>query len=235
MKLRRLDTAALGVDGVARALDRAPESVDAAGDRLVATLEVLSFGPIGSDDTGLLTEPLTLLVSDNDGPRSFTIAQDEIPAPQSLRLITDGYVERWPFDSHSVDLVVISLQETDGEPTVVPTLLCGSAHVPGWTFASEEIAGTDELVIDGEPVTQVRIIATRSVATVAEMSVPNGTARSFSCASVICLERLPTYNFIGAPAGHSGGSFAAASTLQERQAQFERLGRLRGVSPEDLT
>jgi hypothetical protein len=30
MKLRRLDTAALGVDGVARALDRAPETVDAA-------------------------------------------------------------------------------------------------------------------------------------------------------------------------------------------------------------
>ena len=144
-----------------------PESVDAAGDRLVATLEVLSFGPIGSDDSGLLTEPLTILVSDNDGPRTFTIAQDEIPAPQSLRLITDGYVERWPFDSHSVDLVVISLQETDGEPAVVPTLLCGSAHVPGWTFSSEEIAGTDELVIDGEPVTQVRVIATRSVATVA--------------------------------------------------------------------
>jgi histidinol dehydrogenase len=35
MKLRRLDTAALGVDGVARALDRAPESVDAAIHRRV--------------------------------------------------------------------------------------------------------------------------------------------------------------------------------------------------------
>ena len=35
MKLRQLDTAALGVDGVARALDRAPESVDAAIHRRV--------------------------------------------------------------------------------------------------------------------------------------------------------------------------------------------------------
>ena len=35
MKLRRLDTAALGVDGVARALDRAPESVDGAIHRRV--------------------------------------------------------------------------------------------------------------------------------------------------------------------------------------------------------
>ncbi len=49
----------------------------------------------------------------------------------------------------------------------VPTLLCGSAHVPGWTFSSEEIAGTDEVVVDGEPVTQMRITATRSGATVA--------------------------------------------------------------------
>ena len=35
MKLRRLDTAALGVDGVVRALDRAPESVDPAIHRRV--------------------------------------------------------------------------------------------------------------------------------------------------------------------------------------------------------
>ena len=51
--------------------------------------------------------------------------------------------------------------------TAIPTLLCGSAHVPGWTFSSEEIAGTDEVVVDGEPVTQIRVTATRSVATVA--------------------------------------------------------------------
>ncbi|MET0829235.1 MAG: DUF4436 family protein, partial [Microbacterium sp.] len=144
-----------------------PESVDAAGDRLIGTLTALSFGPIASEDTSLLTEPLTILVSDNDGPRSFTLAQDEIPAPQSIRLITDGYIERWPFDSHSVDLALVSLQDASGTATVIPTLLCGTAHVPGWTFSSEEVAGTDELVVDGEPVTQVRIIATRSVATVA--------------------------------------------------------------------
>jgi Domain of unknown function (DUF4436) len=144
-----------------------PESVDAAGDRLVATLTVLSFGPVADPGTALLTDPLTILVSDNDGPRSFTIAQDEIPTPLTLRLITDGYVERWPFDAHSVDLAVVSLQTIDGAPSAIPTLLCGSAHVPGWTFSSEEIAGTDELVVDGEPVTQIRVTASRSVATVA--------------------------------------------------------------------
>ena len=144
-----------------------PESVNAAGDRIIANLTVLSFGPIGSADTSLLSEPLTILVSDTDGPRSFTIAQDEIPSPQSLSFITDGYIERWPFDSHSVDIAIVSLQGDGGDMTAIPTLLCGSAHVPGWTFASEEIAGTDKIVVDGEPVTQIRLTAIRSGATVA--------------------------------------------------------------------
>jgi len=144
-----------------------PESVNAAGDRIVANLTVLSFGPVGSEDTALLTEPLTILVSGTDGPRSFTIGQDEIPSPQSLNFITDGYIERWPFDSHSVDVAIVSLQGEGDDMTAIPTLLCGSAHVPGWTFSSEEIAGTDEVVVDGEPVTQIRVTATRSVATVA--------------------------------------------------------------------
>src|SRR5437764_817185 len=37
------------------------------------------------------------------------------------------------------------------------------------------------------------------------MSLPNGMARSLSCESLTCFERLPTYSFIGAPAGIAGG------------------------------
>lgn len=152
-------------DAVLIALD--PESVNAANDRLVANLTVRSFGPLASEATQLLSEPLTILVSDTDGPRSFTIAQDEIPSPESVNFITDGYIERWPFDSHSVDIAIVSLQGEGDEMTAIPTLLCGSAHVPGWTFSSEEIPGTEEVVVDGEPVTQIRVTATRSGATVA--------------------------------------------------------------------
>lgn len=144
-----------------------PESVDAPADRMDLNLAVRSFGPIGEAASGLLSEPLTVLVSANDGPRAFTIEAGEIPSPISLRLITDGFVERWPFDAHSVDVTFVSLQIIDGEQKPVGTRLCGSAHVPGWTFTSEEIAGTDEIVINGEPVDRLRITATRSVATVA--------------------------------------------------------------------
>lgn len=152
-------------DAVLIALD--PESVNAANDRIVANLTVRSFGPLASPDTQLLSEPLTILVSDTDGPRSFEIAQNEIPSPQSVSFITDGYIERWPFDAHSADIAVVSLQEEGNGMRAVPTVLCGSAHVPGWSFSSEEIPGTDEVVIDGEQVSQVRITAVRSGATVA--------------------------------------------------------------------
>ena len=152
-------------DAVLLALD--PESVDPLADRIALNLSVKSFGPIAAADSGLLSEPLTLLVSANDGPRTFTLEAGEIPSPIALRLIADGYVERWPFDAHSVEVTFVSLQTTEGEQRAIATQLCGSAHVPGWNFSSAEIPGTDEIVIDGEPVEQLRITATRSVATVA--------------------------------------------------------------------
>ena len=63
-----------------------PESVNAAGDRIVANLTVLSFGPVGSEDTSLLSEPLTILVSGTDGPRSFTIAPGRDPVAAVAQL-----------------------------------------------------------------------------------------------------------------------------------------------------
>ena len=54
-------------------LSLTPESVNAAGDRIVANLTVLSFGPLGSEETSLLSEPQPILFSYTDGPRSFTI------------------------------------------------------------------------------------------------------------------------------------------------------------------
>ncbi len=152
-------------DAVLLALN--PQAVDAAGDRLIANLDVISFGPVARADTSLLSKPLTVLLTANDGPRSIEIAADEFPSPHPLRLITDGSIERWPFDTHTVDVAFLSLQQVDGELQRVKTLFCGSAHVPGWTFDSEDIAGTASFTFEGDPVEQLRITATRSGATIA--------------------------------------------------------------------
>jgi hypothetical protein len=148
-------------------LQLTPESVDASRDRIVANLSVLSFGPIGEKDSGLLADPLTVLVSDTDGPRSYTFAADEFPSPVSVNFITTGFIEQWPFDTHTVDVTMLSLQTVAGETSGVPTQVCGSAHVPGWTFDSQAIAGTEEIQVNGQEVPQMRITATRSIATVA--------------------------------------------------------------------
>ncbi len=144
-----------------------PESVDAVTDRIAAKLDVVSLGPIPTDASGLPTNPVTLIVTQTDGPRTFQIAAGDIPSPLSFRLITDGHVESWPFDSHSVEVAFVAAQTVDRTGKAVPLQLCGTPHVPGWTFASEQIPGNDKLVVDGEPVTQLRITATRSAATVA--------------------------------------------------------------------
>lgn len=144
-----------------------PQAVDAAGNRIVATLTVLSFGPVESEETGLAETPLTVLVTGTDGPRTFDIGEDEIPSPESLRFITDGDIERWPFDRHAAQFAMVTIQGVGDQARAVPTELCGSVHVPGWSFASEEVAGTDDVVVNGEPVTQLRVVATRSAATVA--------------------------------------------------------------------
>ena len=84
-------------------------------------------------------------------------------------MITDGYIERWPFDSHSVDVAIVSLQTGDGDDmTADPhaAVRLGARARLDLLLARRSPARTRSS-IDGEPVTQMRVTATRSVATVA--------------------------------------------------------------------
>ncbi|WP_375385364.1 DUF4436 family protein [uncultured Microbacterium sp.] len=164
------DTLASCVDEVptdAVLIEFAPQNVDAAGDRLGATFSVRSFGPMPQDSAGFLKEPLTVLVTENDGPRSFTVAAGQLPSAQPLRLITNGYIEQWPLDSHAVEPVFLATHLVDGVVTPLETVVCGSAHVPGWIVSGTTVAGTDDIMADGTPVPAVQITATRSTATIA--------------------------------------------------------------------
>lgn len=145
-----------------------PQAVDAVGDRLTATLDVVSLGPLdGAGNDNIPTQDLTILVSGNDGARTFEFAAGSITSPISLRLLTTGAVEAWPFDVHTAETVVVALVGTGSAVRDIPVELCGSAHVPGWTFSSTEVEGDEGVVIDGEPVTLVEITAQRSAATIA--------------------------------------------------------------------
>ncbi|MET0812011.1 MAG: DUF4436 family protein, partial [Microbacterium sp.] len=147
-------------------LSLTPQSVDAVANRIVATLDVVDFGPYGGDS--LPTAPITIYMSGVDGPRSYTFEEGVIPSPISLKLITTGYVERWPFDAHTVRVGVLPVANagTDQEKRVRP-FACGSAHVPGWSLSSVDVEGSGDLIADGQPVEESLITAQRSVATVA--------------------------------------------------------------------
>lgn len=150
-------------DGIT--LSVTPQSVDAAANRIVATIEVVSFGPYGGESSP--TVPITIYITAVDGPRSYTFEPGAIPSPVSVTLITTGYIERWPFDSHSVQVALLSVANADTEDQrALKTRACGTAHIPGWSMSSVRVEGTGDLVADGKPVAESLITATRSVATI---------------------------------------------------------------------
>jgi hypothetical protein len=158
-----LDTVAADQVG----LSLTPTAMDAAADRLSLTVGVVSFGPFESESIGIPDEDLTLVITETDGPRAYTFGADEIPSPIAVRLVTDGQIEKWPFDTHNVQFAVAVLHEVDGDMRPVPLDVCGSTHVPGWTFSSDQVAGEGDLVLAGEPVDEISLTASRSAATVA--------------------------------------------------------------------
>jgi len=131
------------------------------------TIDVESFGPFEGESAGIPDEDLTLLITDTDGPRSYDIDAGEIPSPISVRLVSDGQIERWPFDTHTVQFAVAVLHEVDAGLRPVPLDVCGSAHVPGWTFSSLQVDGEGDLVLGDQVVDEISLTATRSAATVA--------------------------------------------------------------------
>lgn len=148
-------------------LSLTPTAMDAAADRLAMSIGVMSFGPSEGESAGIPGETLTMVVTETDGPRSYTYEADEIPSPISVRLVTDGEIERWPFDTHTVQFAIAVFHEVDGDLEPIPLNLCGSAHVPGWTFDSTQVEGDGDLVIDGQSVDEIRLTASRSAATAA--------------------------------------------------------------------
>lgn len=144
----------------------APQSVDAVGDRLVATIDVQSFGPVGEDSVP--SEPITMVLTGTDGARIYTFESGTVAAPISVRFITEGNVEAWPFDTHTAEMgVALVTGAATDSPDVVKVQVCGIAHVPGWYFSSTQEPGNGHLVIGGESQNVLKIVAHRSAATIA--------------------------------------------------------------------
>lgn len=152
-------------DAIRLSLD--PQSVDAVANRLTVTLDVDSFGPVADPETKLAADDLTLVVTGTDGERTIDIPAASITSPVSLRLLTSGAVEGWPFDAHAAQTAIAAITGEGSAARDVPVVVCGSVHVPGWTFSSREVPGDAALVIDGTPVTKIEITAQRSAATIA--------------------------------------------------------------------
>jgi hypothetical protein len=143
-----------------------PESVDAASDRIVVNLSVRGFGPVADPDSELSTADLTLYVTGNDGTHTFSLPAGEIPSPLTVRFVSEGDVERWPFDQHTATTTIAVTKKVAAGIEPVLVQLCGQPHVPGWVFASTQRDDADELVINGTSAEQLQLTAHRSSATI---------------------------------------------------------------------
>ncbi len=141
-----------------------PQSMDAAGNRLTLSIDVQP----GDSLTGgglFLTKPLTLLISDVDGPRTITFAAGQAPSVVSVKVITSGLVEQWPFDRYAVSQMNIALAQTADDGTTLHTVPVSwqvSDRVPGWNveFRGQPDSTNDEVLVTD-------VAASRSTSTVA--------------------------------------------------------------------
>jgi hypothetical protein len=121
-----------------------PQSVDAVRDRVTATIDVASFGPVGSG--AVADEDLTLVLVGTDGPRTYRFDAGSLVSPISVDIITEGSVEAWPFDVHTADIGVALVRgEVTTDAETVPVVMCGMVHVPGWVFDGDPRADDDGL------------------------------------------------------------------------------------------
>lgn len=144
-----------------------PQSVDAVRDRVTMQIDVIEAGPAG--DGFVLNETLGVLISGADGDRMIEFGSSGVASPVAVELVTDGVVERWPFDSHVGETSIIAYRVVDGEPEALRTWVSASGRVPGWSIAAEEIDLGLQAEFDGvsEGVDVVQFTATRSSSTIA--------------------------------------------------------------------
>ena len=161
-------------DGEHVQLDVQPQLVDAAGNRIPATLEVRSGGRLDPDNLELDTLPvlssdLELLVTDTDGSRTVTFPANQVLSPVSLRFISSGEIEVWPFDTYTVKTTIVAYRTVAGPPERLPLQVFPTGHVPGWTITatSEKVGAVISTDAGTEKVESFVITAHRSGATIA--------------------------------------------------------------------
>lgn len=145
-----------------------PQSVNTQGNRFEMTIDLTSEGPLENVD-GQLSEPVSLAVTENDGPRLFEFPADTLNSPISVNLMTDGYVELWPFDRYTVVTTIVAAHGAGDDPTLVEPYLSAKGGVPGWLIeAHTEMRGA-MVGVNGQSqeVPSVVITASRSGAIVA--------------------------------------------------------------------
>ncbi|GAA1688492.1 DUF4436 domain-containing protein [Microbacterium sediminicola] len=149
-------------------LELTPTDVDAAGNRLSVRIEPTDLGSYSSDRI-TPDETLHLFVTNTDGPRTIEWAADEVAAPATTVLVTDGYVEQWPFDRYTTESVIVPVRvDADGEAVPISYQLSADGRVPGWAITARgDVVNTVDTADGPVDLIGVTFTATRAPSTIA--------------------------------------------------------------------
>nr|WP_246286315.1 DUF4436 family protein [Microbacterium pseudoresistens] len=149
-----------------------PRDVNADTDRISMEMRFASGSEFISDDGLTVTQDFRMLLPGavlREG-QGFAFTAGAAVPPTVLELRTSGAIERWPFDTHPVQtmLLVSTADESGQDVPVHADLSLGEHHVPGWNITIRVDHTSEPVTLEGgEVVKQYVIEARRATATVA--------------------------------------------------------------------
>lgn len=99
----------------------APNSVNAAGERMVMQVQVAPPESMVEDQGPILDEDLSVIISPVDGEQTIDLVKGTIPPSTSVSIVAPGEVEQWPFDQYHAKVAVVGMTFQNGERLGLPT------------------------------------------------------------------------------------------------------------------
>jgi len=121
------------------------ESMDAASQRADVSVHIDPSPALYTGDEFALTHDVHVIVSPIEGSQALDFPAQSALTTKSVRIMTDGEIGNWPFDSYRADQLVVLAYVTDGGAArPIPTNVWFTGDVPGWRVdASTKGAETD--------------------------------------------------------------------------------------------
>ncbi|WP_066040967.1 DUF4436 family protein [Herbiconiux solani] len=149
-----------------------PTSVNAVTERVSMDMTVeapQSFHDPNDPGSVALSRGFDLLLLPVEGAQVVHFSPGDVPTISSTVFFTEGAIETYPFDTHSMEIYALAYTTEDGVRKPLKTNVEVGANVPGWIFGGSIVYEDTGATVTDEtgtrPVPTVAVTVTRSAST----------------------------------------------------------------------